>query len=141
MASKMLAWWPQPMSGDVLWCHFPHLPELEPGPKPRPDLVMEVRELSAQKYRVLIAYGTSQKTKQLRTGEFAVSPQDGAAYQLMGLQAETKFSLQQCIELDYNQTWFKPPPHQPHGLSPKLGMLHPSLMKRVAAAWAAAQAA
>jgi hypothetical protein len=140
MASKMLAWWPQPMAGDVLWCHFPHLPQLDPGPKPRPGLVMQVRELSPQKYRVLIAYGTSQKTRQLRSGEFAVSPQDGAAYSLMGLQAETKFSLQQSVELDYNETWFKPPPHQPHGLSPKLGMLHPSLMPRVAAAWRAVSA-
>jgi hypothetical protein len=129
------------MAGDVLWCHFPHLPQLDPGPKPRPGLVMQVRELSPQKYRVLIAYGTSQKTRQLRSGEFAVGPQDGAAYSLMGLQAETKFSLQQSVELDYNETWFKPPPHQPHGLSPKLGMLHPSLMLRVAAAWRAANAA
>lgn len=137
----MLAWWPQPMAGDVLWCHFPHLPQLDPGPKPRPGLVTQVRELSAHKYRVLIAYGTSQKTRHLRGGEFAVSPQDGAAYSLMGLQAETKFCLQQSVELYYNETWFKPPPHQPHGLSPKLGTLHPSLMPRVAAAWRAAHAA
>jgi hypothetical protein len=137
MASAALAWWPQPMAGDVLWCHFPHLPQLEPGPKPRPGLVLEVRELSPKKYRVLIAYGTSQKTRQLRSGEFVANKEDGAAYHLMGLQAETKFSLQQSVELDYNEAWFKPPPHQPHGLSPKLGMLHPSLMPRVAAAWRA----
>ncbi len=130
-------WWTQPDSGDIVWCHFPHLPALTPGPKPRPALVIEVRELAGGRYRVVVAYGTSKKLLALRTGEFAIAPVDGAAFRLSGLDAATKFSLQDTVELDFSEEWFKPPPHAPFGQNPKLGMLHPSLVQRAAAAWKA----
>ena len=128
-------WWAQPESGDIVWCHFPHLPGLVPGPKPRPALGVEVREMTERRHRVLVAYGTSKKVLALHAGEFAITHKDGAGFKLSGLQASTKFSLQDTVELDFSDEWFKPPPHAPFGQTPKLGMLHPSLVHRAAAAW------
>jgi PemK-like, MazF-like toxin of type II toxin-antitoxin system len=133
-------WWPEPLAGDIVWCHFPELPQLEPGPKPRPALILQVRETEERQFRVLVAYGTSRKLDALRTGEFAVRRQDGTAFRLAGLEADTKFSLQAAVELDYSDEWFKPPPLRPHGAQPKLGELHASLVQRAAAAWAALKA-
>lgn len=130
-------WWSEPQAGDIVWCHFPQLPALAPGPKPRPALVLEVRELTPGTCRVLIAYGTSKKTSHLKAGEFVIGSRDGTAFQAAGLQADTKFSLQDSVELDYNEEWFKPPPNTPFGESPKLGALHPTLVLRAAAAWKA----
>ena len=131
----MRIWWPEPLAGDIVWCHFPHLPTLDPGPKPRPSLVLEVRALSDGRFRVLVAYGTSKKLAQLKAGEFTVAATDGVAFRLAGLQADTKFSLQDAVELDYDDAWFKPPPNEPFGGVPKLGVLHASLMRKASAAW------
>lgn len=35
------------------------------------------------------------------------------------------------VELPYTSEWFSVPPHAPHGQTPKLGILHPSLMTAV----------
>ncbi len=131
-------WWQEPLAGDIVWCHFPHLPGLEPGPKPRPALVLEVREIDPGKLRVRVAYGTSQKLTSLRAGEFVVGIADTAAYRMAGLQSDTKFCLRDAVELDFNNAWFKPAPHRPFGENPKLGVLHASLVHRAAAAWKAA---
>ena len=132
-----LAWWPESLAGDIVWCHFPHLPSVLPGPKPRPALVLKVTEPTAGQLRVLVAYGTSKKLNALRSGEFVIGRQDGAAYALSGLDADTKFSLQTTVELEFNSDWFKSPPQAPFVGSPKLGLLHPSLTARAAAAWKA----
>lgn len=144
--------WPAPEAGDIVWCPFPHNRGIEPGPKPRPALVVKVfedivestieanaRDTAAPGYIVLVAYGTSQKTDQLRSGEFLIAPREAAAYQLAGLSYATKFSFRSTVELPYNSEWFKVPPGAPHGQIPRLGVLHPSLMLRVRAAWDAAQ--
>lgn len=99
--------------------------------------MIEVRELASGQHRVLVAYGTSKKLNAMKTGEFSIEIRDGAAFVFAGLQASTKFSLQDSIELDYNDGWFKPPPNTPFGECPKLGMLHPSLVQRATAAWKA----
>jgi hypothetical protein len=125
------------LAGDIVWCQFPELPELLPGPKPRPALVLQVREGEARQFRVLVAYGTSQKVSSLRAGEFAIFSRDEAAFRLAGLQADTKFDLKDAVELDYTSDWFKPPPLKPFGGTPKLGELHASLVQRAAAAWKA----
>ena len=90
-------------------------------------------------FRVLVAYGTSQKTDQLYAGEFRIAPQDGEAYTLSGLSFPTKFNLGKAVELPYSTDWFAVPPAAPSGQSPKLGVLHPIIIRRVAAAWKAAQ--
>lgn len=132
-------WWPSPAAGDIVWCHFPEDKRLNPGPKPRPALVVKVFDDHAPRYYVLVTYGTSQKTSQLRSGEFLISNTEAAAYRLAGLSYPTKFNFRNLVELPFNDLWFKPPPHAPHGQIPKLGVLHPSLMRRVQAAWDAAQ--
>jgi hypothetical protein len=103
-------------------------------------LVVTVFDDHLPHYYVLVAYGTSQKTDQLRSGEFLISNVDAAAYRLAGLSYPTQFSFHSVVELPFNDQWFKPPPHAPHGQIPKLGVLHPCLMRRVQAAWEAAQA-
>jgi hypothetical protein len=137
MPIKAELWWPKLVAGDIVWCHFPHLPALQPGPKPRPALVMRVFEDTITRYRVLVAYGTSQKLQSLRAGEFSITARDSAAYHLSGLSFGSKFSLKDVVELAYNAQWFKVPPHAPHGQLPKIGMLHPSLVQRAALAWKA----
>ena len=132
-------WWPSPAAGEIVWCHFPQDKGLEPGPKPRPALVVKVFDDHAPQFYVSVAYGTSQKIHQLRSGEFLIANTETAAYRLAGLSYPTKFSFHSVVELPFNDQWFKPPPHAPHGQIPKLGVLHPSLMRRVQAAWEAAQ--
>ena len=87
---------------------------------------------------VEVAYGTSQKVNMLYAGEFAITPIDQAAYEAAGLSYPTKFNLGETFELDFNDGWFAVPPGAPHGQTPKLGVLHPSLMRRAKAAFDAA---
>ena len=137
-----MRWWPSPEAGDIVWCHFPENRGIEPRLKPRPALVVKVFGDNAPQYVVLIAFGatgTSQKTDSLLAGEFLIAQMDRAAYKLAGLSYPTKFNFKQTVELSYNEEWFKVPPVAPHGQTPKLGVLHPSLMRRAAAAWAAVQ--
>ena len=137
-----LHWWPAPEAGDIVWCHFPLDRGIEPGPKPRPALVVKVFDDDVLRYSVLIAYGTvgtSQKTDRLHAGEFLVAPTERAAYKLAGLSYPTKFSFKQSVELPFNETWFKVPPTAPNGQTPRLGVLHPSLLRRAWAAWEAVQ--
>jgi len=124
-------WWPAPDAGEIVWCHFPENRGIEPGPKPRPALVVKVFDDQASHFVVLVAYGTSQKTDRLRRGEFLIADRESAAYQLAGLSYSTKFSFHATVELPNSSEWFKVPPGAPHGQTPKLGVLHPSLMKRV----------
>ena len=138
MKAPAVQWWPEPDAGDIVWCQFPHLPQLVPGPKPRPALVLDVTETTIGSIRVTVAYGTSKKLSPLRAGEFVISRSDGSAFKLAGLGFDTKFSLRDSVQLDFNSDWFKPPPIAPFGQSPKLGLLHPALATRAAAAWKAA---
>ena len=140
-----MLWWPQPEAGEIVWCRFPlkqGIPAgVSPGPKPRPALVVKLFDDFAPQWFVKVAYGTSQKTNQLRTGEFVITREDTAAFRLAGLTYPTKFSFAQTVELPFNDLWFKPPPGAQHGKLPKLGMLHPNAMRRAQAAWRAVGAA
>jgi hypothetical protein len=93
----------------------------------------------APTYDVLVAYGTSQKLAQLYSGEFVITERDGAAFRIAGLSYPTKFNFKRRIELPFDETYFGVAPGAPFGQNPKLGTLHPSLMRRVAAAWEACQ--
>ena len=53
---------------------------------------------------------------------------------LAGLSFDTKFDLSRVIELPFSTRWFAVPPGAPHGQSPKMGLLHPTAMRRAAAA-------
>lgn len=130
--------WPAPEAGQIVWCRFPYEAATKPGRKPRPTLILRVLDDEAPVYRVLVAYGTSQKTRTLHSGEFRITPEDREAYQLAGLCYPTKFNLALNLELPYTDTWFSPPPNAPFGQTPKLGVLHANLYRRAAAAWQAA---
>lgn len=119
-----------------MWSRFPQEKTLVPAPKPRPALVLTVGEIDGAP-AVSIAYGTSQKVERLFPGEFAILQSDGAAYAASGLSFPTKFNLSRTVELPYNDRWFTVAPGTPFGQQPKLGVLHPSLMKRAQAAYRA----
>jgi hypothetical protein len=130
--------WGIPSAGDILWCAFPEDKALHPGPKHRPALTITVDDAGAPLYRILVAYGTSQRVGELFSGEFAITAAEAAAYKLSGLSFPTKFNLRERVLLPYTNDWFAIPPAAPHGLLPRLGTLHPSLLKRFRAAAAAA---
>lgn len=129
----MVRFFPRPKPGDIVWCQFPRHASLKPGPKSRPALVLKVGEKESESW-VQVAYGTSQKVDKLFAGEFAITPADGDAYLTSGLSYPPKFNLASTFELPFNEDWFGVPPGAPHGQVPKLGVLHPSLMRRAQAA-------
>ena len=137
MAGADPAWYPAPAPGDIVWCRFPERQLPGPGPKPRPALVVAVREFEVRPIAV-VAYGTSRKIDQLYAGEFAITPAERSAYEAAGLSAPTKFNLARTSELDFNDLWFAVPRGAPHGQNPKLGILHPSLVRRARSAYDAA---
>lgn len=128
---------PLPEVGDIVWCRFPHQGLPGPGPKPRPALVVDVGRLRDEP-AVEVIYGTSQKVDRLYPGEFAITPEDGDAFTASGLSYATKFDTGRSVFLPYNDEWFGVAPDAPHGQTPKLGLLHPSLLRRVEAAARAA---
>jgi PemK-like, MazF-like toxin of type II toxin-antitoxin system len=130
-------WFFAPAPGDIVWCRFPERKLSGRGPKLRPALVLRIGEADGHPV-VEVAYGTSQKVDSLYAGEFAITPSDGPAYEAAGLSFPTKFNLRETFELDFNGEWFALPPGAPFGQTPKLGVLHPSLMRRARAAFEAA---
>jgi mRNA-degrading endonuclease toxin of MazEF toxin-antitoxin module len=130
--------WKPPVVGDILWCHFLDLPEVDPGFKPRPALVVQVAVGDAGAV-VAVVYGTSRRLDRLLSGEFAIrKTQNPAAFTLAGLSFDTKFNFKQIVELPWTEAFFKVPPKASHGQSPKLGTLHPSMMQAARAAYLAA---
>lgn len=88
---------------------------------------------------VLVAYGTSRKLDRLHAGEFSITQNENpAAYEAAGLSYDTKFDLRQTAWLPYSSQAFGVAPGAPYGQVPKLGLLHPSLMRAAARAHAAA---
>lgn len=130
-------WWGEPTAGEIVWCHFPD--GISPHPKPRPALILVVFDDDAPRFHVRIAYGTSQRTATLYSGEFSIlRERDRAAYEAAGLSYNTKFNLKNSLDLPYTTEWFSVPPAAPHGQTPKLGILHSSMMRAVQAAFRAA---
>lgn len=132
------AWFSPPQPGDIVWCRFPEDRLPGPGPKSRPALVLRVGEAGGRPV-VAVAYGTSRKVDRLYPGEFAIAPSDGDAFGASGLSYATKFDLGKTFELDYNDAWFGVAPGAPYGQTPKLGLLHPGLVKRARGAFIAAR--
>ena len=129
-------WWPEPTAGEIAWCHFPD--NIHPKPKPRPGLITLVKQDGAGMIFVSVAYGTSKKTDRLYSGEFRIAKDEHpAAYASAGLSYDTKFDLKNTLELPYNDAYFSVPPRAPYGQLPKLGTLHPSMVRIAAAAFAA----
>lgn len=89
----------------------------------------------APQFHVRVAYGTSQRITTLHRGEFILRERSSSAYEVAGLSYDTKFDLKQAVDLPYSTDWFSVPPAAPHGQSPKLGTLHPSMVRAVQAAF------
>lgn len=129
--------WAEPTAGDIVWCHFPD--NIGPRPKPRPALILAVFDDNAPQFDVRVVYGTSQRTTMLYRGEFSIlRERNAAAFAAAGFSYDTKFDLKQSIDLPYTTEWFSVPPAAPHGQTPKLGVLHPSLVRALQAAFRAA---
>jgi len=122
--------------GTIVWCRFPDSRLLRPGPKPRPALVLRSGEIDGLPV-LEIAYGTSQRVERLFPGEFSITPADGEAYRLSGLSYPTKFDLSRRIQLPFTDRWFAVAPGAPFGQTPRMGILHPALMRRAEAAFRA----
>lgn len=134
-----MALWTPPTPGDIVWCRFPNLPRRHPGPKPRPALVCDVTEHD-DGVAVTVAYGSSQGLQRLHKGEFAITRLGNpAAYSSAGLSFDTKFDLRQLVELPWNADFFAVPARAQHGLNPKLGSLHASMMRAAQAAYQGAK--
>ena len=130
------SWWAEPTAGETVWCHFPD--NVNPRSKPRPALIFAVFDDDAPQFEVRVAYGTSQRTTTLYRGEFAILRDlNVAAYESAGLSFDTKFDFKRTLDLPYTTEWFSVPPAAPHGQTPKLGTLHPSLVRAVEAAFRA----
>ncbi len=130
--------WQPPSPGDLVWCWFPEWPATSPGPKPRPALVVEV-VTHGEGVFVHLVYGTSQRVDRLKAGEFSIlKAGNPSAFALAGLAFDTKFDFKVILELPWTDQFFKVPPRAPHGQTPKLGTLHPSLLRAAKAAHDAA---
>jgi hypothetical protein len=62
--------WTLTVVGDILLCHFPELPALDPGPKPSPALVVKVT-VKDDGVVIAVVYGTTHRLHRLRSAEFA----------------------------------------------------------------------
>jgi hypothetical protein len=132
--------WSLPAPGDIVWCLFPELPGLEPGPKPRPALVVAV-ETREDGDVVSVVYGTSQNVTRLKAGEVAIAQaKHPAAYALAGLAYDTKFDFKVVVDLAWSDRYFKVLPKNRHTNNPKIGTLHATVLHAVEAAYRAAQA-
>jgi hypothetical protein len=132
--------WSLPAPGDIGWCLFPHLPNLKPGPKPRPALVLAVESREGGDL-VSVVYGTSQNVTRLKTVEVAIlKDKHPAAYALAGLAYDTKFDFKVVVDLAWSDRYFKVLPKNRHTNNPKIGTLHATVLHAVESAYRAAQA-
>lgn len=130
--------WRHPAPGDIVWCLFPEVPNIEPGPKPRPALVLSVESREGGDL-VRVAYGTSKNVTRLKTGEVAITQTNhSAAYVLAGLAYDTKFDFKVILDLAWSDRYFKVPIRNRHGNTPKIGTLHVTVLHAVEAAYRAA---
>lgn len=132
--------WKLPAPGDIVWCLFAELPNVEPGPKPRPALVTAV-ECREDGQVITVVYGTSQNVMRLKAGEFAITQaHHPAAFALAGLAYDTKFDFKVIVDLAWSDRYFKVLPKNRHTNNPKIGTLHATVLHAVEAAYRAAAA-
>ena len=74
---------------------------MEPGPKFRPALVLDVSNGPNGRREALVAYGTSQNTRSCQLGEFTVKSGDAHA-----LDRDTKFCLKRAVWLPLSREYF-----------------------------------
>ena len=95
---------------DVLWCRFPHRPDLHlPRDPPHPVLVraIEKHEITGEAI-IHVTYGTS-KIKRLRRQWFDLIIADPKELSAAGLRMPTRFDLQDSLNklpIDWNTDFF-----------------------------------
>ncbi|MBT9588179.1 hypothetical protein IV102_32880 [bacterium] len=63
--------------------------------------------MEREQFKVLVAFGTSQRTDKLQLEEFVLDQKRHAdAFQAAGLAYTTKFDLSRLVALDYTEEWF-----------------------------------
>ena len=130
--------WKLPSPGDIVWCLFPEIPEIEPGPKPRPALVLRVDRREDGDV-VSVAYGTSKNLSRMRSGEVSITKlKNPAAYALAGLAYDTNFDFRAIVDLPWTDRYFKVPTRNLHGNTPKIGTLHATILHSVEVAYRSA---
>lgn len=122
---------PAPEPGDILWCRFPEVEGIRPGPKPRPCIASWISDApeAGQPFRVRVLYGTSSFRGPPRSTEFDISPDEHpAAYLQAGLSKATRFDLVKAVVVNYDDMYFSLAPNgnRAPGPTPRLGGLHPS---------------
>lgn len=130
-------------AGDVVWCAFPfHDTPNKPGPKARPCLVLEKRDVNGKDY-LLIAYGTSQHLdpRDRWPGDIVVGPADGEHFAATGLDGLGKFRLSQLALLPARPDYFPWPPFRVTSVAGRpvegcrIGRFTPLMLEVVAEAW------
>lgn len=108
-----LEWWGPgtiPAPASIVWCHFPEVEALgKPGPKPRPALVFKARyadDPPADKFLVLVAYGTSQLKTAVRDRDFTIA--NAATLDILRLPQATRFDLDRMLWLPWARPFFCP---------------------------------
>lgn len=108
--SVELEWWgPEtaPAPASVVWCNFPKIPKLDPGPKARPALVFAVRHADTppgDRLLVKVAYGTSQLKTMTRPHDFAIG--NARVLNQLRLFQATRFDLDQILWLPWAKPFF-----------------------------------
>lgn len=123
--------YPGPEPGDILWCRFPEVEGIRPGPKPRPCIASWISDApeAGQPFRVRVIYGTSSFRGPPRPTEFDIDPvEHPAAYLHAGLSKATRFDLAKAVVVNYDDMYFSLAPNgnRVPGPTPRLGVLHPS---------------
>ena len=110
----MTSFFAAPSRWDIVYGKFPYREApASPGLDFHPCLVLDVfRDKATKVPWVIVAFGTSRNVRDLRSGQFALLPEHGAAFSKSGLTNPTKFSLarDRLAKLPYNDGWFAVPP-------------------------------
>ncbi|EPH3102794.1 TPA: type II toxin-antitoxin system PemK/MazF family toxin [Morganella morganii] len=112
---------PLPSVGDIVWCRFPEVMGCD-KPKSRPVLVLAV---SSKLKVVRVAFGTSQKTDRIYSGEFLIKQDSSSAFKQSGLSYSTKFDLTKCANLPFSNEFFdRASTTHDYEPAPKMGSVH-----------------
>ncbi len=108
------------MGLDIVWCQWPHIEGLEPGPKLRPGLVRSLARNpdSYDQYAVEVSYGSSVMNKAHFNNLYVTQAEDLRA---AGLVRHTRFDLDLTKRLPWSSEFFIV--HPLHGNGPIIGHL------------------
>jgi len=95
-----------PAPYDIVWCRFPEHDDLgNPGPKPRPGIVMNVAVDDDERTgEVQVIYGTTTLKMQTRRHDFFVCKL--SEMEMCGLDKATRFDLDTFAWIPWDSEWF-----------------------------------